>query len=69
MTKNNTLEVYRLRPDARYLGMVRIVEATANQSVGRLVPVGNAARADLKVGDLVASHLTPTQDTIEPKKN
>ncbi len=57
--KNHTLDVYRLTPEPKYLGMIRIVDANIHQSVGRLVPVGNAQfRTPLRVGDLVTSKLT-----------
>ena len=57
--KNNTLDVYRLSPEPKYLGMVRIVDANLHHSVARLVPVGNAQfRTPLRVGDLVTSKLT-----------
>ena len=59
VAKNHTLDVYRMLPEAKYLGMVRIVEANTHQSVGRLIPSGNAAfRTPLRVGDLVTSKLT-----------
>jgi len=59
VAKNNTLDVYRLTPEPKYLGMVRIVDANHHQSVGRLIPSGNAAfRTPLRVGDLVTSQLT-----------
>ncbi len=65
VNKNHTLEVYRVTPDAKYLGRIRIVDATKNQSVGRLVPAGNATTRSLMVGDLVVSKL-PTK--LESKK-
>ena len=55
LNKNHTLEVYRLAPEPKYLGMIRIVDASQHTSVGRLV---GAARSELRVGDLVASRLT-----------
>jgi hypothetical protein len=59
VNKNNTLEVFRTAPTAKYLGMVRIVEAYHNRSVGRLiVPQGTTARPQLKEGDQVWSWLT-----------
>jgi hypothetical protein len=59
VNKNNTLDVYRLQPEAKYLGMVRIVEADHHRSVGRLIPSGNAQfRTPLRPGDLVTSKLT-----------
>jgi hypothetical protein len=57
--KNQTFDVYRLQPEAKYLGMVRIVDANPHQSVGRLIPSGNAQfRTPLRAGDLVTSKLT-----------
>lgn len=58
LAKNHTLEVFRLAPQPKYLGTLRIVEVTARSAVGRLVPAAGV-RADLKVGDRVASRLTP----------
>lgn len=59
LQKNQTLDVYRLQPEAKYLGMVRIIETSHRNSVGRLVPSGNAAfRTPLRPGDLVTSKLT-----------
>ncbi len=59
LEKDHTLDMYRLSPDARYLGMVRIIDANTHTSVGRIVAAGNAAlRSQLKVGDLVTSKLT-----------
>jgi hypothetical protein len=58
VAKGNTLDVYRTQPDAKYLGMVRIIDANHHQSVARLIPTGNAAfRAKLREGDLVTSKL------------
>jgi hypothetical protein len=58
VNKGNTLDVYRTQPDAKYLGMVRIIDANHHQSVARLIPTGNAAfRAKLREGDLVTSKL------------
>ncbi|MBI2805742.1 MAG: hypothetical protein HYX68_12250 [Planctomycetes bacterium] len=57
--KNHTLDVYRITPEPKYLGMVRIVDANFRTSVGRLVVSGNRAfRPQLKTGDLVTSKLT-----------
>jgi hypothetical protein len=58
VNKNNTLDVYRINPEAKYLGMIRIVEAYHNSSVARLVPTSNGAREKLRQGDQVASSLT-----------
>jgi hypothetical protein len=59
LKKNHTLDVYRLQPEPKYLGMVRIVDANFHNSVGRLIPSGNVAfRTPLREGDLVTSTLT-----------
>ena len=58
LSKNQTLEVYRFEPKAQYLGMIRIVDVTPHQAVGRLERVGTANRTPLRVGDTVASSLT-----------
>jgi hypothetical protein len=58
VNKNNTLEVFRTAPEPKYVGMVRIVDATYNRSVGRLVvPAGAATRPQAHEGDLVWSWL------------
>jgi len=57
--KNHTLEVFRTLPEPRYLGMVRIVNANFNSSVGRLVvPPGTTVRPQLKEGDNAWSKLS-----------
>jgi hypothetical protein len=59
VNKGNTLEIYRLQPEGKYLGMIRIVDANNHTSVGRLIPSGNANfRPALRVGDLVSSKIT-----------
>ena len=56
--KNHTLDVYRLAPEAKYLGRIRVVDATKSQAVGRLVgPAPIVNRPALMVGDLVTSSL------------
>ncbi len=58
IAKGNTLDVYRTQPEAKYLGMVRIIDAHQHNSVARLVPTGNVQfRAKLQEGDLVTSKL------------
>ena len=58
LTKGNTLELFRLNPSmpsqSRYLGTVRILEATATQAVAQ--PVGRLA-APPQPGDRVASRI------------
>lgn len=63
INKNHTLEVYRVTPEAKYLGRIRIVDASKNQAVGRLVPAGNTATRSLMVGDLVASKLPTSSES------
>jgi hypothetical protein len=53
--KGHRLEVYRLKPSAKYLGQVEIVDVTATQAVGK--PVGKA-KETIQVGDSVSSRLT-----------
>jgi hypothetical protein len=62
VNKGNTLEVFRLQPEPKYLGIITILEATQTQSVGRLVVMDKAARPELKVGDLVASKIAPAKE-------
>jgi chromosome segregation ATPase len=58
INRNNTLDVYRLRPEAKYLGMIRIVDVYPDRSVGRLAaPPGGGARMPLQEGDMVTSDL------------
>jgi len=57
VNKGNTMEVFRTAPAPKYLGMVRIVEASTNQSVGRLIVPTGAARPQLVEGDQVWSRL------------
>jgi len=58
VAKNNTLDVYRLSPEPKYLGMIRIVDAHQHKSVARFVYTGNAAfRPQLRVDDVVTSKI------------
>lgn len=79
INKNHTLHVYRLQPEPKYLGMIRLVDANHFQSVARPIPTrGVPARPMLRVGDLVTSRLTeeepekekpaPEKEKEEPKK-
>jgi len=54
VTRGNTLYVFRLRPTPRYLGEIRILEATPHQAVGQ--PVGRMVSPP-QVGDRVASRI------------
>lgn len=58
VAKNHTLIVYRTRPEPKYLGMVRVVEAYHQKSVAQLMTSGNQAfRPQLLKDDLVTSKL------------
>ena len=59
--KDQTLDVFRLQPEPRYVGVIRVVDANFSKSVARVI-YGDAAR--FTVGDLVTSKLTKE----EPKK-
>jgi hypothetical protein len=50
---NHTLEVYRLQPRPEYLGRLRILEASPDQAVGRLMPLPGT-HSPLKEGDAVS---------------
>jgi hypothetical protein len=55
---NHTLEVYRLKPQAEYLGMIRIVDAQEHKAVGKLMRSGTSGnRGALQAGDIVASSI------------
>src|SRR5207248_39668 len=54
VTRGHTMEVFRLGALPRYLGTIRILEATHNQAVGQ--PVGRMV-APPQVGDRVASRI------------
>jgi hypothetical protein len=59
VNNNNTLEVFRTSPEPKYLGMVRIVDAKVNTSVGQLiVPAGTTVRPQLRAGDNAWSKLS-----------
>ena len=63
LKQNHTLEVFRTKPEPRYLGVVRIVDTTASRSVGRMiVPPGEDKRPQVKEGDEVADRLAPEKD-------
>jgi hypothetical protein len=54
LAKGHTLEVYRLNPQPKYLGRLRVVEVSPKQSVGK--PVGRLT-APIQKGDEVASRI------------
>jgi hypothetical protein len=59
LAKDQTLDAYRLRPDAKYLGMIRIVEADLHKSIARVVSSRPGTRVELRPGDEVASSIQP----------
>jgi uncharacterized protein involved in exopolysaccharide biosynthesis len=54
----HTLDVYRLRPQAQYLGVVRIVQVEARTAVGQLLPA-RGKQPEVRPGDRVASSIQP----------
>jgi hypothetical protein len=65
LAKDHTLEVCRLKPAPKYLGMFRIIELSQHKAVGRLTRRASTPVAVLEVGDNVASSLNALE---EPKK-
>jgi hypothetical protein len=55
INRDNTLEVYRLQPEPRYLGTIRIVAVNAHEAVGR--PVTTQRKGLIQVGDEVAANI------------
>lgn len=53
LNENHTLEVIRLSPAPKYLGMIRIVSVENQTAIGRVV----GGKAELKEGDQVMSRL------------
>jgi Skp family chaperone for outer membrane proteins len=51
----NTLEVFRIKPEPKYLGTIRILDAQAHQAVGRLTAAPRYGA--LAKGDIVASKI------------
>jgi chromosome segregation ATPase len=54
VNKGNTLEVYRLKPDAAYLGTIEILAVRPNEAVGKPIV---RPRGVIRVGDTVASYI------------
>jgi hypothetical protein len=54
LAKGHTLEVYRMKPQPKYLGTLRILEVSAKEAVGQ--PVGRLSDTP-KAGDRVASRI------------
>jgi hypothetical protein len=57
VNKGNTMEVFRTSPAAKYLGMVRIMDSSPRQSVGRMIVPAGATQPVLLEGDNVWSRL------------
>src|SRR5262249_25073190 len=54
LKKGQTLEVYRLTPAPKYIGVIEIIALRPNEAVGK--PVGRTIGA-IQVGDMVASSI------------
>ena len=55
----NTLEVFRVKPEPKYLGTIRILDAQAKQAVGRLTAPPRYGL--LEKGDIVATKIMSTR--------
>jgi hypothetical protein len=55
----NTLEVFRIKPEPKYLGTIKIVDAQPHQAVGRLT--AKPRYGELQKGDIVASKIMSTK--------
>lgn len=53
ISKGNTLEVYRLKPEPKYLGKIRVLEVNHHEAVAK--PVAVQRTAMIQKGDTVAS--------------
>ncbi len=56
LVKNNTLEVYRLKPRAAYVGTIKIYDVRPNEAIGKLMGAGPRGR--IQKDDEVASRIT-----------
>jgi hypothetical protein len=54
LSKGNTLEVYRLKPEPSYLGTIQILDVRPNEAVARPV---DRLRGVIQVGDQVSSNI------------
>lgn len=59
LSKDQTLEVFRLEPKPMYLGVIKIIELKPNQAVGRLVRA--AGKEPVQPKDRVAARLSPAR--------
>jgi hypothetical protein len=55
--KDHTLEVFRVRPQPEYLGMIRITDSTPHKAFGRLIQNSTVPKK-LQIGDTVATSTT-----------
>lgn len=55
LSKGNVLQVYRLAPEAKYLGEIKILEVDHHEAVGRMTTPQRTAQ--LQRGDTVASRI------------
>ena len=54
LSKGDTLEVYRLKPEAAYLGTIEILAVRSDQAVAKPM---SRARGAIRVGDRVSSKI------------
>ncbi len=54
LSKGDTLEVYRLKPEASYLGTIEIIAVRADQAVAKPI---SRLRGTIQVGDRVSSNI------------
>ncbi len=59
LSKGNRLEVFRVKPDSKYVGRIELIEVDPDRSVGKILP--QFRRATIQEGDLVASHITASR--------
>jgi len=60
VANNITLDVYRLTPEPKYLGTLRVVNAFAHSAIGRVLPSrAGGPRLEVRAGDEVASSPLP----------
>jgi len=52
----NTLEVFRLQPEPKYLGMIRVINVAPHEAVAR--PMSGLRANAIQSGDKVAAHVT-----------
>jgi hypothetical protein len=57
IARGDRLEIYRLKPQPRYVGQLKVIELAQQSSVGRLGVTGVPTKAKPQAGDLVAIDL------------